>query len=139
MYEILKLVHIASLMAGSAVAIGNGILMVQIKRAGGPPPPVAAATLGQIGNLGLPAIILLWLTGIPMALMEHGTLALGWMFYTKLAGATLVLAASTMMFRLRQKAQAAGTPPPFDTMMSLAKLAWVGLGLAVVFAVLVFG
>jgi hypothetical protein len=88
--------------------------------------------------MGFAAILLLWLTGLPMAWLAAGTLALGWVFYAKLLGATLALGAALYGRHLRQAASAAGRPPAIARMQMISRLSSLGVATAIVFAVLAF-
>ena len=44
-----------------------------------------------LARLGLVALILLWITGIPLTYLVYGTFDLGWSFHLKLLGATILI------------------------------------------------
>lgn len=138
-FELLKIVHFFCLLAGGAASIGNTVLMLQVERSGGPPPPMVPKAMGIIANMGLGAIILLWITGVAMVLIGIDRAALDWMFYVKLAGAATVLGLVIWMTVLRSRAVAAGLPPPMARMKLLSRIAFAGLSVAIIFAVLAFG
>ena len=138
MYELLKIIHFFCLLAGGAASIGNTVLMLQVERSGGPPPPMVPKAMGIIANMGLGAIILLWITGVLMILTGHNGAAPGALFYIKLLGAATVLGLVIWMTMLRTRAAAAGTPPPMAKMKLLSRIAFAGMSVAIIFAVLAF-
>ncbi len=138
MLELLKIIHLAALMAGAATGIGNGLLMSRIMASNGPPPDMVRGFMKTMGKSGLIAMVALWLSGIGMAFVAHDGLMLGSMFYLKVAGASLALICVVMNGRLAGAAEAAGVPPPLEKMKRLANLTWIGVITAVVFGVVRF-
>ncbi len=138
LFAILKIIHMFALYVGGAAGIGNGLLTAKVMKADQPPPPYVGQVMGMIGKMGFVAIVLLWLTGIAMVAMTGGWAALNWAFWVKLVGATLVLAAASMMTLIGIKAEKAGVPPDLKKIKSISRLAHVGLPLAVIFAVIAF-
>lgn len=138
LFIILKIVHFFALFSGGAGAIGNGLLMKKVIDGGGPPPPMVAETMRTIGRIGFVSIVLLWATGIWMALIEYGSLAIGWAFYVKLLGAAAVLIPVSLMTKIAIDAERAQTPPDLGRMKSLSQVARAGLAVAIIFAVIAF-
>lgn len=138
LFAILKIIHMFGLYVGGAAGIGNGLLMAKVMKSDQPPPPYVGQVMGMIGKMGFVAIVLLWITGIGMMMLNGGIASVGLTFWVKLVGATLVLAAASMMTLIGIKAEKAGTPPDLKKIKSISRLAHVGLPLAVFFAVIAF-
>lgn len=138
MIATLKIIHLLCLLVGGAASFGGAALSRRVQASGAPPAPLVADTMGALWRMGLAAILVLWLTGIPLAYLEYGSLALGWAFYAKLLGATLVLAAVPTMGVLRRRAVAAGRTPDAERLKALGLAAQLGTVAAIVFAVIAF-
>jgi hypothetical protein len=138
MFETLKSLHLLALLLGGGASVGGAILMRQVAASGQPPSVVVQKTVAGFGQAGLGAILLLWLTGIPLGLMTGAFATGGMIFSIKLVFATLVLILVVAMTRLRLRAAAAGTPPPALLMARLASAARVSIVLAIVLAVVAF-
>ena len=138
MLYLLKIIHIFSLMAGSATGITNGILTTRILRNQEPPPPMVIALMKTLGKIGPVAMILLWLSGLGMAYLDFGTLAISPVFYLKLLGATVALVGVLYIARLAMQAEAAGTPPPLPKIKKIVHWVYAGVALAVIAAVIAF-
>jgi len=138
MLIILKIIHMFALFAGGAAGIGNGLLMKHVLATQGPPPPMVATTMKTIGRIGFAAIVLLWLSGVGLTYMLYDLGGLGWAYWVKLAGAALVLVAVGAMQVIAIGAARAGRPPDLRRLKSLSHGAQIGVGLAIVFAVLAF-
>ena len=67
MFEVLKSIHLISLLLGGAASIGNAVLLKRVAAAGGPPPAMVADAMAALSKMGLGAIAILWLTGLPRA------------------------------------------------------------------------
>jgi len=137
MFSFLMIIHMFSIMGGGASGIGNGILMARVARAGAPPPDYVRATMKTLGRIGLASIILLWLSGISMVLI--GGVAFTTYFAVKLIGAAAVLGAILTLTAHTAKAQKEGHPPDLALMKKIARVAQVGVVIAIIFAVLAFG
>jgi hypothetical protein len=138
MIILLKIIHMFSLYVGGAAGIGNGLLLSKTLKSGQPPSPVVAQVMGLIGKMGFVAIILLWLSGIGMITLNNAWSTLGWAFWVKLVGASLVLVAASSMTVIAVKAEKAGVPPNPWLIKKFSYLAHVGLPVAVIFAVIAF-
>jgi len=138
MFEILKSLHLLALLLGGGASIGGAILMSQVAASGQPPTPVVQKTVAGFGQAGLLAILLLWLTGIPLGLMTGAFATGGMLFSVKLVFATLVLILVLVMTRLRLRAASNGTPPPGPLMTTLASATRYSTILAIILAVIVF-
>ena len=139
MLIVLKILHMASLFAGGAAGIGNGILLNKVIQSGKAPPPIVAQTMGLIGRVGFVAVVLLWISGIWMLALGPAPLSQSWAFWVKLAGATLVLVPVSLMTAHSLACQRAGKPPDLMRLRSLSRLSRIGVAVAIVFAVLAFG
>ena len=90
---ILKFFHYLSLFLAGGLGVGNALLFKNHQKAMLPPAPPVQKAMMTMARLGLFAIIILWLTGIPLTYSVYGTFVLGWAFHLKLLGATSLLAA----------------------------------------------
>lgn len=139
MFELLKIIHMFCLLAGGAAMLGNAVLMRRVMASGQPPAPLVAKSMETIGKMGLGAIIVFWLTGVPMALMLGSFTTGGWEFWAKLAAAAAVLGLVPYMSWLRAQASAGKRKPDPVLMGRLARLTRVLVGVAIILAVLAFG
>lgn len=121
MIAILKFLHLFSLMLGGTAAGGSTILGALTQRSGAPPPPTVAKAMGIFLKVGLAALVLLWLTGLPLAFQIYGGLALGGLFTAKLLLATLALLLSLAMNAHALKSLKKGTPPDAVLMRRLGQ------------------
>jgi len=138
MLIVLKIVHMFGLFAGGAAAIGNGLLLKKVIASNAPPPPMVAQTMRTIGRIGFAAILLLWISGLWLSLSTYDLSALGWPYWVKLVGATLVLVPVSMMTAIAVKAERSGTAPDLKRMKMLSSVARAGVFIAIVFGVIAF-
>ncbi len=135
MLVVLKVVHLYALIVGSLGGMGTGILM---SRAEGPPTAQIASVLKLFKTFGMVSIALLWLTGLMLAWIDYGTLALGLAFYVKLVAATVLTALVIGSASIAARARGAGVPPDAALMEKLGKTSALMSLVAVVFAVIAF-
>ena len=108
--EVLSL-RIVILAGGLGVA--NAMLFKNHQKAEIPPAPPVQKTMMTLARLGLAAIVLLWVTGIPLTYKVYGSFDLGWPFHLKMFGATTLLAAVAFLnLHLTQQAKAGNPPSP---------------------------
>lgn len=138
MFEALKAVHLLCLLLGGAASIGNAVLFKRVMASGGPPPPMVADAMGVLGRMGLGAIVVLWLTGIPLAVMTGAFVAGGPLFSLKMLVAALVLGVVSYMTWLRGQIVAGKRPPNMALISRMALVARWAVVLAVILAVIVF-
>lgn len=138
MLEALKTIHLLCLMLGGAASIGNAVLLKRVMAAGAPPPPMVADAMKVLGNMGLGAILVLWVTGVPLAVMTGAFADGGGFFQLKLLAATAVLVIVPYMTWMRTQA-AAGRRPMDAALMARLSMAvrWLVV-LAIALAVVVF-
>ncbi|MGC1487685.1 MAG: hypothetical protein WA784_07840 [Albidovulum sp.] len=138
MFEVLKSVHLISLLLGGAASIGNAVLLKRVLAAGAQTPPMVVDAMGALAKMGLGAIVLLWLTGLPLAVMTEAFAAGGMLFGVKLLVATVALALILGITWLRAQV-AAGHRPANPALIKrlLAGVLWMVI-LAIVLAVVVF-
>ena len=136
MLVILKIIHMFCLFGGGAAMMGNGLLMRKVMAAGGPPPEMVSDTMKRLGRIGLGSIVLLWVTGIWIMMINGGSP--GAAFYIKLIAAAVVLGAVIMISRIAAQAEAAGTAPDLSRMKSISTVSAIAAALAVIFAVVAF-
>ena len=101
-----------------------------------PPAPPVQKTMMTLARLGLAAIVLLWVTGIPLTYKVYGSFDLGWPFHLKMFGATTLLAAVAFLnHHLSQQAKSGKTPNPrvmkIVTPIARTSLVLVLIGIAV--------
>ncbi|MFQ5624529.1 MAG: hypothetical protein ACE5FS_14180 [Paracoccaceae bacterium] len=123
MILILKFLHLFSLLLGGAATGGNTVLGALVTRSGAPPPPMVEQAMGILTKAGFLAIVVLWLTGLPLAYMVYGSMDLGGVFSAKLLFATVVLAASLAMNVHALNARRNGRPPTARVMRGLGTIA----------------
>ena len=90
---VLKVLHYVSLFLAGGLGVANVILFKNHQIAGLPPAPPVQKTMMTLARLGLIAIVILWITGIPLTYRVYGSFDLGWPFLLKLLGATSLLGA----------------------------------------------
>lgn len=138
MFELLKAVHLLCLLLGGAASVGNAVLFAQVRASGAPPPPVVAGAMQTLGNLGLVAIVVLWASGVPLAVMTGAFVTGGPLFGLKLLAATAVLILVPAMTLLRRQVAQGKRPPNPLLMGRLAMIVrWLVVA-AVVLAAVVF-
>ena len=135
MFVVLKVIHIYALIIGAVGGMGTAVIMA---KADGPPSGQVVSVLGLFRKFGIWGVLILWITGLAMAFQEHGTLALGPVFYVKLLAAAAMLVLILGSARIAAKARAAGTPPPGALLARLGQLGALMAFVAVVCAVIVF-
>lgn len=130
MLALLKILHFLALAVGLGGGIANAIVgarTAQARQVGG---PIQAA----LGRASLGALIVLWITGVWMAVAAHDLSSLGVWFWVKMA-AVLALTAGAVAARVEMRRPGPDTP----RRMKLLGMAMTGSStLAVVFAVLAF-
>lgn len=134
----LKSLHLLCLLLGGASSIGNAVLMKRVAASGAAPPAYVADAMATLGKIGLAAIIVLWLTGLPLAWMT-GAFAAGWPFWAKLVAATLILALVPGMMWLRIRASAGGPAVSPRTLRGMAAAVRLLTVAAIILAVIAFG
>jgi len=138
MLEVLKAIHLLCLLAGGAASLGNAVLLRRVMAAGAPPPPMVADAMKALANMGLGAILVLWATGIPLAVMVGAFATAGMLFSLKLVAATGVLVLVPLMTWLRLQAAAGKRPMNLALIRRMAAVVrWLTV-LAVILAVVVF-
>ena len=107
---VLKFFHYLSLFLAGGLGVANAMLFKNHQKVEIPPAPPVQKTVMTLARLGLAAIVLLWVTGIPLTYKVYGSFDLGWPFHLKMFGATILLAAVAFLnLHLTQQAKA-GTP-----------------------------
>ena len=88
---VLKFFHYLSLFLAGGLGVANALLFKNHQRAEMPPAPPVQKTIMTLARLGLAAIVVLWVTGIPLTYKIYGSFDLGWPFHLKMFGATILL------------------------------------------------
>ena len=126
----LKFIHFLAIFIGGGIGIGGAIMQSAHIKAGEPPRPHVAKAMRLLGLLGLGAIVLLWATGFVLAMQIYGGVGINTAFHIKLAGATIMLAASAFsnfhVFQQAKKAQ----PPHAKLIKTMTSISRIGLVLA---------
>jgi len=138
MFEVLKSIHLICLLLGGAASIGNAVLLKRVVAAGGPPPAMVSDAMVALSKMGLGAIIILWLTGLPLAMMANAFDAFNWYFFAKLVAATLVLGILPYMAWYRQQVDGGKKPGNAALMRRLSGAARISTVLAIILAVIAF-
>ncbi|MCG6113769.1 MAG: hypothetical protein MEQ84_01105 [Mesorhizobium sp.] len=109
---ILKFLHLVGLMLGAAAGFGSMAVIMQARKAGGPPPAPLMALRPFFGKLGLAGILLLWVTGLALWGLRYEFAHLGAAYVLKLVAATALLGMILFMSRATARMARDGTPPP---------------------------
>ena len=133
---VLKFLHYVSLFLAGGLGVANVMLLNNHQKAGMTPAPPVQKTMRTLARLGLIAIAILWLTGIPLTYIVYGSFDLGWPFHLKLLGATSLISAVAFLNLHLTKQSRNGNPPNPKVMkivppITRASLVIVLLGVAV--------
>ena len=132
----LKVLHYVSLFLAGGLGVANVMLFKSHQKAGLLPVLPVQKTMMTLARLGLIAIAVLWITGIPLTYKVYGSFNLGWPFHLKLLGATSLLG-SVAFLNLHLTKQARDGNPPNPKVMKIippiarASLVIVLVGVAV--------
>ena len=74
---VLKFFHYLSLFLAGGLGVANAMLFKNHRKAEIPPAPPVQKTMMTLARLGLAAIVLLWVTGIPLTYKVYGSFDLG--------------------------------------------------------------
>ena len=110
---LLKVLHYLSLFLAGGLGVANVMLLKNHQKAGMLPASPVQKTMMTLARLGLIAIVILWLTGIPLTYKVYGSFDLGWPFHLKLLGATsLICAVAFLNLHLTKQAKDGNPPNP---------------------------
>ena len=124
---LLKVLHYLSLFLAGGLGVANVMLFKNHQKAGMPPAPPVQKTMMTLARLGLIAIVILWLTGLPLTYKVYGSFDLGWPFHLKLLGATSLLGAVAFLNLHLTKQSRDGNPPNPKVMKMIPPMARVSL------------
>ena len=124
---LLKVLHYLSLFLAGGLGVANVMLFKNHQKAGMPPAPPVQKTMMTLARLGLIAIVILWLTGLPLTYKVYGSFDLGWPFHLKLLGATSLLGAVAFLNLHLTKQSRDGNPPDPKVMKIVPPIARVSL------------
>ena len=124
---VLKILHYVSLFLAGGLGVANVMLFKNHQKAGMPPAPPVQKTMMRLARLGLLAIIILWLTGIPLTYRVYGSFDLGWPFHLKLLGATSLISAVAFLNLHLTKQSRQGNPPNPKVMKIIPPIARASL------------
>mgnify|MGYP003968833833 CR=1 FL=1 len=124
---LLKVLHYVSLFLAGGLGVANVMLFKNHQIAGMPPAPPVQKTMMTLARLGLIAIVILWITGIPLTYKVYGSFDLGWPFHLKLLGATSLLGAVAFLNLHLTKQSRDGNPPNPKVMKIVPSIARASL------------
>ena len=124
---LLKVLHYVSLFLAGGLGVANVMLFKNHQIAGMPPAPPVQKTMMTLARLGLIAIVILWITGIPLTYKVYGSFDLGWPFHLKLLGATSLLGAVAFLNLHLTKQSRDGNPPNPKVIKMIPPMARVSL------------
>ena len=108
---VLKVLHYVSLFLAGGLGVANVMLFKSHQKAGLLPALPVQKTMMTLARLGLIAIVILWITGIPLTYKVYGSFDLGWPFHLKLLGATSLLGSVAFLNLHLTKQSRDGNPP----------------------------
>ena len=108
---VLKVLHYMSLFLAGGLGVANVMLLKSHQKAGLLPALPVQKTMMTLARLGLIAIAVLWITGIPLTYKVYGSFDLGWPFHLKLLGAISLLGAVAFLNLHLIKQSREGNPP----------------------------
>ena len=129
---LLKVLHYVSLFFAGGLGVANVMLFKNHQKAGMPPAPPVQKTMMTLARLGLIAIVILWLTGIPLTYKVYGNFDLGWTFHLKLLGATILIGAVAFLNLHLTKRAKDGNPPNPKVMKIVPPIARASLVIVLV-------
>ena len=124
---LLKVLHYVSLFLAGGLGVANVMLFKNHQIAGMPPAPPVQKTMMTLARLGLIAIVILWITGIPLTYKVYGSFDLGWPFHLKLLGATSLIGAVAFLNLHLTKQSRDGNPPNPKVMKIVPSIARASL------------
>ena len=138
MVELIKIIHLLALMFGAAASFGNLYIMM----AKGPHDLPAPEFANQLRTLfrftALGAILVIWISGILLMLINYGWWVQSFAFDVKITFATIVLLIIIFLNLMAMRAsKSTGGPPSY--LPALHTIGAASLVLAVIFAVISFG
>jgi len=129
---VLKVLHYISLFLAGGLGVANAMLFKNHQKAGILPAPPVQKTMMTLARLGLIAIVILWLTGIPLTHKVYGSYDLGWPFHLKLLGATFLFGAVAFLNVHLTKQSRDGNPPNPKVMKLVPQIARTSLVIVLV-------
>ena len=124
---VLKVLHYVSLFLAGGLGVANMMLFKSHQKAGLLPALPVQKTMMTLARLGLIAIAVLWITGIPLTYKVYGSFDLGWPFHLKLLGATSLLGAVAFLNLHLTKQSRDGNPPNPKVMKIVPSIARASL------------
>jgi multisubunit Na+/H+ antiporter MnhC subunit len=137
MFALMKTLHLFGLMLGAGGGMGSMMVAIQAKRAGGPPAPALLSLRKNFAMAALIGVLLLWVTGLWLWLVDYDGAMLGTVFALKILAAALILAI-LIAARIAMARTPAGSPPP-AWLQRVGPLSGLLAYVAVALAVIVFG
>lgn len=128
----LKFFHYLALFLAGGLGVANSVLMKAHIKAGTPPALPVQKSMMTLARLGLLAVVILWITGIPLTLLVYGSFALGWAFHLKLLGATALLGIIAFINLHLTQSVKNGVPPNQKLVALVPKIARPSLALVLI-------
>ena len=113
----LKIIHYVALFLAGGAGVANPLLIKAHKSSGAPPSDEVQQTMLKLVKLSLIAMILIWISGLWLALEIYGTLNMGWAFTVKIIGASILLI-STITINLYLINRAKMKAPPKEKLLN---------------------
>ena len=129
---VLKFFHYLSLFLAGGLGVANALLFKNHQTAEMPPAPPVQKTMMTLARLGLAAIVVLWVTGVPLTYKIYGSFDLGWPFHLKMFGATILLTTVAFLNLHLTKQAKAGNPPSPRVMRLVPPIARTSLVLVLI-------
>ncbi|MCP4184263.1 MAG: hypothetical protein GY761_13265 [Hyphomicrobiales bacterium] len=138
MVELIKIIHLLSLMFGAVASFGN-LYMMMAKGPHDLPAPEFANQLRTLFRFtALGAIIVIWISGILLMLINYGWWVQSFAFDVKITFATILLLIIIFLNLMTgRSSKSSGDPPSYIPVLHTVGSA--SLVLAVIFAVISFG
>ena len=119
MVDILKIVHLLSLVVALGMTTANLITMRYASGVDEAARPAFGPLGRSFGAYGVMAVALLWVTGIALLLLKYDVTALSGWFTAKLVLVVILTALVISARTIGAKAIAEGTPPPMPLMRQI--------------------
>ncbi len=138
MVELIKIIHLLALMFGAAASFGNLYMMMAKGPHDLPEPEFANQLRALFRFTALGAIIVIWISGILLMLINYGWWVQSLAFDVKITFATIVLLIIIVLNLMAMwSSKSSGGPPSYIPVLHTIGAA--SLVLAVIFAVISFG
>ena len=131
---VLKTFHYLAILFAGGVLVGGGLIQAVFTRANQVPDINVSRVLKLLGNLGLGALIVLWITGIFLSNVIYGGFAINTAFTIKIIAAAF-LSIISFIVNIHVYNSSKNNQPPSKLIMKIATMLGRGLILIVFVAV----